>query len=52
MRSYFLVDVTTPLGPGDKFIIEMLKQYTIPVILILNKIDKIKRRNINQDRSI
>lgn len=42
----FLVDVTTPLGPGDKFIIEMLKQYTIPVILILNKIDKIKKEEI------
>ena len=34
----FLVDVTQKLGKGDKFILEKLN---IPVILVLNKIDKI-----------
>ena len=37
----FLVDVTSPLGKGDKFILEKLKENNIPVILVLNKIDKI-----------
>lgn len=37
----FLVDVTQSLGPGDKFIIEKLKETKAPVILVLNKIDKI-----------
>lgn len=37
----FLADVTQTLGTGDKFIIEKLKETKKPVILILNKIDKI-----------
>lgn len=37
-----LVDVSSSLGPGDKFIIETLKKVDKPVILLLNKIDKIK----------
>ena len=37
----FLIDVTQKLGTGDKFIIEKLKEAKVPVILILNKIDKI-----------
>ena len=37
----FLTDVTQNLGTGDKFIIEKLKETKVPVILILNKIDKI-----------
>ena len=39
----FLVDVTTKLGPGDKFIIEKLKEVDTPVFLILNKVDRIKK---------
>ena len=37
----FLVDVTKPLGKGDMFILDRLKEENIPVILVLNKIDKI-----------
>ena len=37
----FLVDVTEKLGNGDKFILDKLKENNIPVILVLNKIDKI-----------
>ena len=37
----FLVDVTEKVGKGDNFILEKLKENDIPVILILNKIDKI-----------
>ena len=42
----FLVDASVPLGPGDKFIIEKLKGNDIPVILVLNKIDKINNEQL------
>lgn len=42
----FLVDVSEKLGNGDKFIIDLLKEVNKPVILILNKIDKIKKDKI------
>ncbi len=42
----FLTDVTQKLGKGDKFILEKLKENNIPVILVLNKIDKITHEQI------
>ena len=42
----FLTDVTQKLGKGDKFILEKLKENDIPVILVLNKIDKITYEEI------
>lgn len=42
----FLTDVSTPLGKGDKFIIDLLEDNTKPVILVLNKIDRIKKSEI------
>ncbi len=42
----FLVDVTKNLGTGDQFIINKLKEQDKPVILILNKIDKISKEKI------
>lgn len=42
----FLVDASTGFGKGDKFIIECLKNSNIPVILIINKIDKISREDL------
>ena len=42
----FLVDITEKLGPGDKFVIEMFKEIDKPVILILNKIDKLPKEEI------
>ncbi len=39
----FLVDVTEELGKGDKFVIDLLKEVNVPVILVLNKIDKIRK---------
>jgi len=42
----FLVDVSEDLGKGDKFIIDLLKEVDKPVILLLNKIDKIKKDKI------
>ena len=42
----FLVDAKEELGGGDKYIIEKLKEANKPVILILNKIDKISKDEI------
>ena len=41
-----LTDVSETLGAGDKYVIEKLKEVNKPVILILNKIDKIPREKI------
>ncbi|WP_334071946.1 MULTISPECIES: GTPase Era [Paenibacillus] len=38
----FLVDTAEGLGGGDRFIIERLKDVRTPVILVLNKIDRIQ----------
>lgn len=41
----FLVDGTEPAGKGDKWIVEnLLKDSKIPVILIMNKVDKVKNQ--------
>ncbi|MCM3339681.1 GTPase Era [Paenibacillus sp. MER TA 81-3] len=37
----FLVDVSTGLGSGDKYVIEQLKKVKTPVILVMNKIDQV-----------
>lgn len=37
----FLVDASLDFGKGDEFILKTLKSCDIPVILVLNKIDKI-----------
>lgn len=41
-----LTDASQSFGPGDKYVIEKLKEYNKPVLLILNKIDKIKKEDI------
>ena len=43
---YYLVDATEKFGPGDQFVIELLKSTQTPVFLILNKIDKIKKQTM------
>ena len=42
----FLVDASADLGKGDLFIIENLKNSNVPVILVLNKIDKMKPEDV------
>jgi GTP-binding protein Era len=42
----FVVDASAGIGAGDKFIIEALKHTTVPVILVLNKIDRITKDGI------
>ena len=38
-----LIDVTQTFGKGDEFVLELLKEVTSPVILLLNKIDVIEK---------
>lgn len=39
----FLVDGSDPAGKGDKWIVEnILKQAKVPILLVMNKLDKIK----------
>ncbi len=42
----FLVDITEPLGKGDMFVIDVLKNVSVPVILVINKIDKLPKEEI------
>lgn len=37
----FTIDASTGVGAGDKFIIETFRNIEVPVILVLNKIDKL-----------
>ena len=42
----FLVDVSVKLGPGDKYVIEKLKEVKKTTILVLNKIDTISKDDL------
>ena len=42
----FIVDVKEDLGKGDLFIIDLFKEMNTPIILILNKIDKLPKEEI------
>ncbi len=40
----FVIDASEELGPGDKYIIEYLKTVKTPVILVVNKVDKVDKQ--------
>ena len=42
----FMVDIYSGLGKGDMFVLEKLKQENVKVILLLNKIDKMKKEDL------
>ncbi len=42
----FLVDANEPFGRGDAFILDKLKEENKPIILVLNKIDTLKKEEI------
>lgn len=42
----FVVDASAGIGKGDKYIIDILKKTESPVILVLNKIDKLSNEEI------
>jgi len=39
----FLVDGSEPAGKGDKWIVQNLLQTEIPVVIVMNKVDKVKK---------
>jgi len=41
-----VVDVTEPLGKGDRFVLDLVKDAKAPVFLVLNKIDLIKKSRL------
>ena len=41
-----LVDITEPFGKGDKFVLDVLGNVKKPVILVINKIDKLPKGEI------
>ncbi len=41
-----VVDVTEPPGKGDRFVLDLVKNATAPLFLILNKIDQIKKSRL------
>ena len=46
----FLVDVSTPAGKGDKWIVEnVLKKVTVPVVMVLNKTDKASPKKLDEN---
>lgn len=42
----FILDVTQEFGKGDEFILDKLRNTDIPVLLVLNKIDKINYEDV------
>ena len=41
-----VVDATEPLGNGDRFVLDLLKDASAPVFLLLNKIDLMKKSRL------
>jgi GTP-binding protein Era len=42
----FLVEASEQSGPGDRFVLQGIKKTRLPVILVINKIDLIKKSKI------
>ncbi len=41
--AFFLVEATEEPGPGDRFVLEQLKDRDVEVILVINKVDLVKK---------
>jgi GTP-binding protein Era len=41
-----VVDITEPTGKGDRFVLDLIKDAAAPVVLVLNKIDLIKKMKL------
>lgn len=44
----FMVDSSMSVGPGDQFIIEILKTVNLPIVLVINKTDLISKSELTQ----
>ncbi len=45
---YYITDVTHPFGPGEQYIIDQLKNSSVPVFLLVNKIDLVDADEIQR----
>jgi GTP-binding protein Era len=43
---FFVVDATEDIGGGERYILDLLKNVKTPVVLIVNKIDKIEKTKL------
>ncbi len=43
---YLMVDASVPFGRGDEFVLERLQESKLPVFLVLNKIDLVKKEDM------
>jgi len=41
--TFFLVEATEAPGPGDRFVLERLKEHRTPVVLVINKVDLVRK---------
>jgi GTP-binding protein Era len=41
--AFFMVEAREPPGPGDRFVLERLKERDVPVFLVVNKVDLVKK---------
>jgi GTP-binding protein Era len=41
--AFFMVEAMEPPGPGDRFVLERLKERDVPVFLVVNKVDLVKK---------
>ncbi|HZJ76462.1 MAG TPA: GTPase Era [Oscillospiraceae bacterium] len=44
----FIVDDNISIGPGDKYIMEQLEGIGTPIILVINKIDKMNQQSLDE----
>jgi GTP-binding protein Era len=44
--ALLLIDVTEPFGGGDEFVLDRVRDAKVPVILALNKVDRIRKPEI------
>jgi GTP-binding protein Era len=44
--ALLLVDVTEPFGPGDAYVLERIREARTAVVLAINKIDRVRKREI------
>lgn len=45
---YYMTDVTRPFGGGEQFILDQLQGVTVPVFLLVNKIDLVTADMVNE----
>lgn len=44
----FMVDSSMTIGPGDQFIIDILKTVNLPIVLVINKTDMVSQGEVSQ----